>query len=330
MAGWRVGRGVGIDISIDRATSSSRNTRLHERDAPMRAIIAIPTYKRPESLKRTLESIVTHSLAPSVEVLIIDNDPKESAATIASLDSPLTISYIVEPRPGVAHVRNRALAERPDLDAVIFVDDDQAVHPHWLTAFRALHRKYPNDILTGPVAYEFATCSPPGPVSRMVFARDEHCDGARVSTTGTGNCLIPLASLESLNEEYFDDSFGRSGGEDTEFFSRYTRAGGTIRWCAEARVTEFVPLERCSEEAALARVTRNGYINGSVARKQGVSTWSVLLGGLARVVSGAIWFAVLRISGKPVAPSLVRLHSGHGRTRSAVGAKFFHYGESST
>ena len=50
----------------------------------------------------------------------------------------------------------------------------------------------------------------------------------------------------------------RFGGEDTEFFLRMIARGRRFVWCAEAKVSEAVPPERCSRRYLLRRALHRG------------------------------------------------------------------------
>ena len=93
---------------------------------------AVCTYGRPESLERTLRSILAQDPAPG-EVLVVNNRPDQPAtAELLSRKFP-TVRVIDEPIPGLDFARNRAL-EGSHYDVVLFLDDDAVAEPGWLAA----------------------------------------------------------------------------------------------------------------------------------------------------------------------------------------------------
>ena len=108
--------------------------------------IAIPTAKRPDLLRRCLESIRDRATWPDSfeldEVIVIDNDPRRSAAAVVDslhLGPRLPIRYSAEREPGVAAVRNRAVREAidRDVDYLVMIDDDEHVVHDWPGALLA-------------------------------------------------------------------------------------------------------------------------------------------------------------------------------------------------
>ena len=93
--------------------------------------IAIVTKNRPKKLQRCLESIQKQTKLPSV-VIIVDNDIKRRAEKVAlSFKENLNLSYVVEPKPGVARARNKAL-EVCKTPLLGFVDDDCVLDKNWV------------------------------------------------------------------------------------------------------------------------------------------------------------------------------------------------------
>src|SRR4051794_3771547 len=105
---------------------------------PVRTVlVAIATYRRPGELARLLTSLKgTGELDALVHVLVVDNDAAGSARSVV-VQSPTTATYVVEPQPGIAAARNRALDEAEGYDAIIFVDDDEWVDESWLAELLA-------------------------------------------------------------------------------------------------------------------------------------------------------------------------------------------------
>ena len=100
--------------------------------------VVVPTFNRPEGLKRAVTSLYQQTLAKDgFDLIVVDNTPDASAKdAIAELRAtcPESVNLIVlhEPAAGVANARNHAMsAVRTDL--VAFLDDDQSAPETWRT-----------------------------------------------------------------------------------------------------------------------------------------------------------------------------------------------------
>src|SRR5215213_9640016 len=111
----------------DVSNQASREARVMRDDTGLRAmpsvVVAMATYRRPACLSRILPELVrqTSSYVGSASILVVDNDPDESArdAVIAWADQG--VRYVHEPKPGIAAARNKALAEAGDAELLLFV-----------------------------------------------------------------------------------------------------------------------------------------------------------------------------------------------------------------
>ena len=156
--------------------------------------VVVPTFNRPEGLKRAVTSLYQQTLAKDgFDLIVVDNTPDASAKdAIAELRAtcPESVNLIVlhEPAAGVANARNHAMsAVRTDL--VAFLDDDQSAPETWLEALRDSHRRYPAAVTFGPVL----TALPDGQTRHKAyfesfFARDPGLRSGYIQTTfGIGN-----------------------------------------------------------------------------------------------------------------------------------------------
>ncbi|MGL4256399.1 MAG: glycosyltransferase family 2 protein, partial [Microbacterium sp.] len=123
----------------------------------MLVVVAIPTFKRPAALESALSSVTAQARArtdghTTVRVLVIDNDPLASARNVAEA---FDATYCVEPQPGIAAVRNRAIDEASDADAVIFIDDDEVPEDSWLRNLLRAHAETGAHAVAGRVVTRF-------------------------------------------------------------------------------------------------------------------------------------------------------------------------------
>lgn len=227
---------------------------LHSAKNQASIAICIPTYKRPVLLARLLENLA-HALIPFtqesgwlVEVLVVDNDPLASAsATVEEARKKwgINITYLLEARAGLSHVRNTAVKtalQKPHCQWIVFIDDDELPAYDWLLELLFAAQKKKTSIVTGPVKPLFEV-NPPVWISRgRFFDRRRHADLEIVNYARTGNVAIAREVFEKIG--FFDENLNLKGGEDTDFFYRATQAGFTIVWADKAVVYEYVPKER--------------------------------------------------------------------------------------
>lgn len=236
---------------------------------PVPIAIAIASAGRP-SLAVTLASLFALEPLPghAVRVIVADDSPDAAAAALVATLAPHPLPVTVLPvgAQNIAHARNAliraALAEPapsgPHADGLLaFVDDDEWVATDWLVRLHAGLSTFAADAVFGPVWPVY----PPGTPAWFAAADPLHTDwghhGRVVRTGRCGNTLLRL-SIVRAHGLRFDPALGRSGGEDTEFFRAYGRAGGRMVVVDDARVWETAPPERLTVAYVLRRALRTG------------------------------------------------------------------------
>ena len=286
-----------------------------------RLTIAIPTFRRPDDLKRAIGGVLKQvaeqaAREPSggtvsdAEVLVIDNDAQCSGrkaalaaaadagvAVRASADEPtagdMNVRYVVEERPGVAAVRNRALDETTERDLLIFIDDDEEPEPGWLAALVGLQASTGCQAVAGPVIPVYEV-EPEEWVRRGEFFVRKTWPTGTVRPVAASNCLLLDLGFVRRAGLRFDEAFGATGGEDTLFTRRLSAAGGVIRWCDEARVRDHVPASRLTRPWILRR--QRSHAATSVRVELALAGGGVqpairaraAAGGLVRIVVGGL------------------------------------------
>jgi glycosyltransferase involved in cell wall biosynthesis len=226
-----------------------------------RVVVGLPTFRRPDGLRRILPPLIEQVRALSVaqaRVVVVDNDPAGSAEpVVAALVGPSDpVRYVHEPRPGIAAARNAALDAAGDADALVFVDDDELPDPGWLHALVSTWVTWGCAAVSGPMTFVFE-----GPVDDWVRATGVFEWAARTTGSvspgggGSGNLLLDLRFLRAAGIR-FDEDFGLSGGSDTMLMHTLRSKGGEVRWCQEAGVVEFVPPARTDRGWLLRRTVR--------------------------------------------------------------------------
>ena len=319
-----------------------------------RLTIAIPTFRRPDDLKRAIGGVLKQvaeqaAREPSggtvsdAEVLVIDNDAQCSGrkaalaaaadagvAVRASADEPtagdMSVRYVVEERPGVAAVRNRALDETTERDLLIFIDDDEEPESGWLAALVGLQASTGCQAVAGPVIPVYEV-EPEEWVRQGEFFVRKTWPTGTVRPVAASNCLLLDLGFVRRAGLRFDEAFGATGGEDTLFTRRLSAAGGVIRWCDEARVRDHVPASRLTRPWILRR--QRSHAATSVRVELALAGGGVqpairaraAAGGLVRSVLGGLRTAGGTLIGSPrhAAKGARLLARGRGILAASVG-----------
>ena len=244
------------------------------------------------------------------------------------------MSYVIERTPGIAAVRNRALDESPDADAVVFLDDDELPEPDWLRNLVEMHRTTKAHAVAGRVITRF-----PDDVEPWVAAqRGVHPTGARARPVDArGRHEQPAADLTQIRPLAlrFDERFGLTGGSDSMFTRALTARGGTIRWAENAVVLEQEEAARFTRSWVLMRAFRFGNtaarvdiaLAGSAGARAGVRVRTSARGA-ARVAGGSARCAwgVLTRSLPRRARGLRTAYRGAGMIAASIGYAHDEYG----
>jgi succinoglycan biosynthesis protein ExoM len=298
----------------------------------MRVAVCITTFRRTNLLQRALEGVsrlkFCNVAAPEIEVIVVDNDPSLSASGVckSSMLSGL-VRYVAEPRRGIVHVRNRAIAEASDSELLAFIDDDEIPCETWLDELLATQARFSADVVAGPTlpVYEQGL---PGWIKRgSFFERPRYDTGTPLEFCASGNVLLRTEVFPNVGK--FDDNFQLTGGEDTQFFLRVRRAGYKIVWSNEAVAWETVPRER----ATLNWIVRRGYQSGNTwsLAEMSVETSSKyralrFFKGLAHVIAGlAGTVSGLFLGRIAFAKNLRRAFLGAGMLAGLAGKKYLAY-----
>jgi glycosyltransferase involved in cell wall biosynthesis len=235
------------------------------------------TCQRPEGLERLLEGLASQEFTerpPLVKVLIVDNNPDASARSICEEWRDrlgVALTYVHEPRPGIAVARNRAL-ESVDRDTewIAFIDDDEVPASDWLECLLQGQRDFDADVVSGLVLPYFPTPPPPWVRRGRFFDMVRRRTGSHLSQSQTNNVMFRAAIVRELDLR-FEERFVY--GEDTVFFRMVADAGYSIVRVNEARVDEWIAEERLTiYREVMSRPWERARFVGKLAHK-------VILGG---------------------------------------------------
>ncbi|RWZ59558.1 glycosyltransferase [Labedella populi] len=273
-----------------------------------RVSIAVLTFRRPEDIAETLPLLADQAESVrdrvgSASVIVVDNDPEESARGIvekyAASRPSVPIRYHVEPVSGITAGRNRALAEAAATadDVLVFIDDDERPTERWLSLLLDTFEASDAVGVVGPVISRFAVEPDAWVTAGEFFSRRRLTTGTTVEVAATNNLLLDLRVVREIGLE-FDPVFGITGGGDT-MFSRTLARTGRLVWCDEAIVWDVVPASRVTRDWVVRRAFRSGnsWTLTSVALADGAAArWRVratcVVKGLVRVAGGAARFVL--------------------------------------
>lgn len=293
-------------------------------------MVGIPTYRRPEQLRALLERLEHMDGLGDVPVTVADNDPARSAASVvAGFRDVLNLAYREVSGTGVVHGRNALLAAAEGFDHLVFLDDDQEPQPGWYGAMLEGIRTYPEAVVSGAVEH-YAPAAVRDPyVASWVARRDVLPLGTRVVTAPTGNSALPLARVRALRHPWFDDRFGRIGGEDADLFRRLEEELDVpvLAW-HDAKVREAVDPQRCTRAWIRRRLVREGLARATMEHGGAAKVLSL---GALRAASGALMWTTARLTRtRPSYAHEARLLRGVGYLMqpfdAASSARFQEYG----
>ncbi len=247
-----------------------------ESKASVEAVICIPTFRRPEGVARTLQSLLAQKGDVRFAVVVVENDAENqvgAASALKLLDgSGIPSLVVIETRQGNCHAINRAFTEARERFAsaqhFLMIDDDEIASPEWLAQMVSTANRTGARIIGGPVIRQFDV-----PVSEAVSLHPLYgfISGPTRQVPvihGTGNCLIHRDVFTRLEPMLFDVAFNFLGGGDMDFFARCRTAGFIFWWCEEAVIHETVAVERTKPRWIMRRSIRTGSINYVIDSKR--------------------------------------------------------------
>jgi len=211
-----------------------------------------------------LEAIVAQQVDVGFRIIVADNaeEPEARERVEAMADrTQISIQYVHAPARNISVARNACL-EAARGEWIAFLDDDELAEPTWLAALLAEAGRGGWDAVLGPVHAVYPDHAP-----RWMKAGRFHSTGpvwvkGEILTGYTGNVLIRRSMVERLGLR-FRPEYGRTGGEDLDFFYRLRDGGGRIGFAPDAAASEAVPEPRASLSWLLKRSFRAGQSHGS-------------------------------------------------------------------
>ena len=223
--------------------------------------VCVATYKRPELLRKLIESLLSQKSVDlsEVEIIIVDNDKDESAReTIIEyiVKNYCQIFYFTQTEKNISLTRNVAL-EKVKGEYIFFIDDDEYADENWMITHINNLEKYQADAAFGQVRSYFSENTPEWIKGCMVYQRNTNPSGHEPANMNTGNCIIKSELFVKRNYR-FDKEYGITGGSDYQLFSKIVKDGYKLISCYEAITYEYVPESRATVKWLIRRVARTG------------------------------------------------------------------------
>jgi glycosyltransferase involved in cell wall biosynthesis len=240
------------------------------------AVVTVPTFRRPEQLLATLESLRQQETARRFAVIVMENEAEAREGVSAALplfDANALLGMVI-----IAHERGNcsaynagwqtAIMHFPNFRHLLVIDDDEIADPRWLERMCAASETYGADIVGGPQIPVFADPAHAKWEKHPVFAPPYTVSGRVAALYSSGNLLVGRHVLAAMGPPFMDQKFNVMGGGDSDILSRAAERGFKLAWCAEAPVREAVPPRRVEADWIRARALRNGVISTLVEKKK--------------------------------------------------------------
>ncbi|MFS8110542.1 glycosyltransferase [Rhizobium jaguaris] len=269
---------------------------------PLKIDIAVCTYRRVE-LDQTLLSLAVLSVPADtlLRIIVADNDVTPSARDrVEAMRSavPFEIAYVHCPASNISIARNACL-EHATGDFIAFIDDDETASENWLAELLVTAETSGAEVVLGPVHAVYPNMAP-----AWMRRGDFHSTlpvwvSGDIRTGYTCNALL-RRNAPSLAGRRFNIALGRSGGEDTEFFTHMHKAGGRIAYAKDALVYEPVPNGRATVAWLTKRRYRMGQTHGRMLLETsaGLGRWKAI--ALAGTKSAYCFAAAALLAALPV------------------------------
>lgn len=239
------------------------------------AIVTLPTFRRPQLLLDTLDSLARQQTQRRFAVIVMENDAEgregAAAATARLGKGDLAGMAIIAHERGNCSAYNAgwltALRVFPGFARLLVIDDDEVADADWLERMCATAEQLGADIVGGPQVPIFAQPSMQKWAAHPVFSPTHRQTGVVEALYSSGNLLLDRKVLEAMGPPHLDLRFNFMGGGDADFLNRAVLRGYRLAWCNEGVVRETVPARRVEFDWVRARSLRNGVISTLVEKK---------------------------------------------------------------
>jgi glycosyltransferase involved in cell wall biosynthesis len=210
----------------------------------MELSVVIPTYQRPELLRRCLESLREQDLdAQRFEVVVVDDGSGDATSDVLATAASSNVVALTQPRnAGPAAARNRGV-QAAGGELVLFLDDDVAATSDLLATHLAIHQQHndPRLGVLGRIDWDPTLTVTPFmhwlDTSGLQFAYDTWLREGPVDPPYGAFYTANLSMHRELlvAEDGFDERFPYPAFEDIELAFRLTKRGFHLDYRPSAR-----------------------------------------------------------------------------------------------
>ena len=223
--------------------------------------VCIATYKRPELLKKLMDSLLNQKniIFSEVELIVVDNDAEGSARNIVESyigKVPCNISYEIQPEKNIAITRNIAV-KKASGEYIFFIDDDEYADENWMHTHTNNLLKYDADGAFGRAIPYFSLNVPEWLIRIPNYHKKTNLNGEPPALLSTCNCIIKR-DIFIKNGYYFDPKYGITGGSDHHLFSFMVNNGAKFISSYDSITYEYITDDRANMKWLIQRVFRTG------------------------------------------------------------------------
>lgn len=248
----------------------------------MKLSAIIPTYERPDALRRCLETLQAQDLdASQLEVVVVDDGSRSDIGGVVaavSAQGPIPMRYERQELAGLNSARNRGAAAASG-EVLAFLDDDTLVSSGWARAFLSA---FDGDRCAGAGGRVELSLAAPAPawLAEVRHYLAEYDLGSEARWLDVDKDRVPVGANCAVRRSDFNRVGGFLSGfdriadslisnGDTEFFCRLRAAGGTLRYEPEAHVIHCVPADRLTVRFFIRRHQAQGVSDELLFKLQG-------------------------------------------------------------
>lgn len=210
---------------------------------------------------------------------------------------------LAEPRPGLSHARNRALAWAEEDDVLAFIDDDAVADPGWHEALQRRWDEAPSTVacIGGPIRPRFDAEPPPWLSAQILPAltlldrgtEERDLDPHNEEAVYGANISFRVGPLRDVGG--FDAAWGHSGkriyfGEEDQAQRALADAGYRTRYVPDAGVLHVIAPERLTRRSFMQR----RYAFGKALGARGGRSRALAARQTATAIAGTVIAALQR------------------------------------
>lgn len=221
--------------------------------------VVVCTYDRYNLLDGAIESLLRQT-AENFEIVIVDNSPDHERAQKhgEKYAGNKSVTYIVEPKPGLSRARNIGVA-RSTGSVVAFLDDDAVASPGWVSEIISTFDTFPGNVgVVGGAAVPRWTAPPPEwltPKLRSYLSIVDWGRETRELRPGEWLAGCNISFKRTLLEQVggFSETLGRSGvaallsNEETQVVDLIKGVGGLVVYNPSVSVEHTIDVGRLDE-----------------------------------------------------------------------------------